>query len=125
MEIPLTLSRPLRARVLSRTIPVSFYLRELRWDKWIPKDPATLAEVEEREEEEDQKRTKEFEESNPDFCKTMVDDMKARSEARWAIFKYGKGNYYLWGRSDDAPENFHLAAGCLHVEHSCHPTRRS
>lgn len=57
-------------------------LRNLRWDKWTPTDPATLAEVEEREEEEDQKRSKEFEESNPDFCKQMVDDMKARSEAR-------------------------------------------
>ncbi|CAN0135886.1 unnamed protein product, partial [Scytosiphon promiscuus] len=53
-----------------------------RWDKWTPTDPATLAEVEEREEEEDQKRSKEFEKSNPEFCKKMVDDMKARSEAR-------------------------------------------
>ncbi|CAN0064567.1 unnamed protein product, partial [Ectocarpus sp. 4 AP-2014] len=53
-----------------------------RWDTWTPTDPATLAEAEEREEEEDRKRTKEFEENNPQFCKEMVDDMKTRSEAR-------------------------------------------
>lgn len=57
------------------------YLVE-RWDTWTPTDPATLAEAEEREEEEDRKRSKEFEENNPQFCKEMVDDMKTRSEAR-------------------------------------------
>lgn len=54
----------------------------VRWDSWTPSDPATLAEVEEREAIEDDKRSKEFEESNPDFCKQMTDDMKTRSEAR-------------------------------------------
>ncbi|CAN0534722.1 unnamed protein product, partial [Ectocarpus sp. 12 AP-2014] len=53
-----------------------------RWDTWTPTDPATLAEAEEREEEEDRKRSTEFEENNPQFCKEMVDDMKTRSEAR-------------------------------------------
>ncbi|CBN78096.1 conserved unknown protein [Ectocarpus siliculosus] len=52
-----------------------------RWDTWTPTDPATMAEAEEREEEEDRKRSKEFEENNPQFCKEMVDDMKTRSEA--------------------------------------------
>lgn len=57
----------------------------LRWDTWTPTDPATLAEAKEREEEEDQKRNKEFEESNPDFCKQMVDDMRTRSEVRRVV----------------------------------------
>ncbi|CAN0262656.1 unnamed protein product, partial [Hapterophycus canaliculatus] len=60
---------------------VHFGLWGLRWDKWTPTDPATLAEEAAREEEENERRSREFEESNPDFCKTMVDDMKARSEA--------------------------------------------
>lgn len=54
----------------------------VRWETWTPSDPATLAELKEREEEEDNKRSKDFEETNPDFCKQMVDDMKSRSEAR-------------------------------------------
>lgn len=56
--------------------------RPVRWETWTPSDPATLAELKEREDEEDQKRSREFEESNRDFCNQMVDDMKSRSEAR-------------------------------------------
>lgn len=58
----------------------------VRWDTWAPTDPATLAEMEEREEQEDEKRSREFEESNPDFCKQMVDDMKLRVKARRVFY---------------------------------------
>eukprot|EP00752_Nemacystus_decipiens_P002264 g2145.t1 len=66
-----------RARLKER-----YSMEYSRWETWTPSDPATLAELKEREEEEDQKRSKEFEESNADFCKQMMDDMKSRSEAR-------------------------------------------
>lgn len=56
-----------------------------RWNTWTPTDPATLAELDERKEVEEQKKSKEFEENNPDFCKQMVDDMKTRSEARQVL----------------------------------------
>lgn len=69
-------------RAIAHTCVIVF-----RWDSWTPTDPATLAEAKEREEEEDQKRSKEFEESNPDFCKQMVDDMKTRSEVRRVIIR--------------------------------------
>lgn len=53
-----------------------------RWEAWAPNDPATLSEVAEKEQEEEEKRSKEFEDNNPEFCKQMMDDMKTRAEAR-------------------------------------------
>lgn len=61
-------------------------VKMIRWDTWTPSDPATLAEIEECEEAKEEINSKAFEESNPEFCEKMVDDMKARAQARQAHY---------------------------------------
>lgn len=73
-----------------------------RWDTWTPQDPATLSEEKEREEEEEHKRSEQFEENNAEFCAKMIDDMKVRSEARYAnstIHYFRQWVFFLVGAS--------------------------
>lgn len=51
-----------------------------KWESWVPTDEATKEEQANKLKEEEDIKNKEFEKSNPDFCKQFVTDMEQRKK---------------------------------------------
>ena len=52
------------------------------WEKWIPDDPVSLAEMKEKVDAEDAKKNALFEANNPDFCNNFKEDMEKRQKTK-------------------------------------------
>ena len=52
------------------------------WEKWIPDDPASLAEMKAKVDAEDAKKNAIFEANNPEFCNNFKEDQKKRERSK-------------------------------------------
>jgi tetratricopeptide (TPR) repeat protein len=52
------------------------------WDKWVPDDPVSLAEMKEKVDKVDAEKNVLFEKNNPDFCNNFKEDMEKREKTK-------------------------------------------
>jgi tetratricopeptide (TPR) repeat protein len=52
------------------------------WEKWIPDDPVSLAEMKEKVDAEDAKKNALFEANNPEFCNNFKEDQEKREKSK-------------------------------------------
>ena len=52
------------------------------WDKWVPDDPVSLAEMKEKVDKVDKQKNAVFEKNNPDFCNNFKEDMDKREKTK-------------------------------------------
>ena len=52
------------------------------WDKWVPDDPVSLAEMKEKVDQVEGKKNALFEQNNPEFCTNFKEDMDQREKTK-------------------------------------------
>merc|ERR1712166_520082 len=53
-----------------------------KWDKWVPDDPVSLAEMKDKVDKVDAVKNDLFEKNNPDFCNNFKEDMEKRENTK-------------------------------------------